>query len=247
MILENLFRFLILPSNLIIIFLLAGICLASTQRFKKFSKASYLVTLFLFLVIGSGPVSSYLMKELEYQYPKLGLEIDRQDINDIVILAGYAERKDELPDSAKINQASSFRIIEAAGIFHALPESRQIWISGSGDVPELMKTVLVNIGIPEENIFTEKGSADTLISAKNMSTHLQQKPFFLVTSAGHMPRAVDAFKKYQLNPIPAPTHFLSRRNILETVYWPTPEHLMLVDKAIYEYFATLKDLIYPEG
>ena len=64
-------------------------------------------------------------------------------------------------------------------------------------------------------------------------------PFILVTSAGHMPRSMHVFKKAGLNPIPAPTHYLTRKNNLAISYLPSPLHLRYSDLAIHEYAAIL--------
>ena len=243
MILEGFFRHILIPSNLISILFLVAIILTLLGYRNKKIKLMFLTGLCIFLFFGFGPVSYWLMRGLEYQYPAVADQIHQENINQIVLLAGYAENKLYLPVSSRINQASAYRILEAVKIYRANPDNRKIIISGHENVPELIKSVLISIGIPDESILLDEVSSSTVSSARNLFPLLAEKPFFLVTSAGHMPRAVDAFRKYQMLPVPAPTHFLSSQNIFEPAYLPTQGHLYISDLAILEYIATLHDAI----
>jgi uncharacterized SAM-binding protein YcdF (DUF218 family) len=61
--------------------------------------------------------------------------------------------------------------------------------------------------------------------------------FLLVTSAGHIPRAMGVFRKLGMNPRAAPTYYLTRRNWLAVQYLPSPLHLQYSDLAVSEYAA----------
>ena len=58
----------------------------------------------------------------------------------------------------------------------------------------------------------------------------------LVTSAYHMPRAMEIFKEEGMNPIPAPTQFLTKRYSYRTKYFlPSVVNLIHSDIALHEY------------
>jgi len=154
------------------------------------------------------------------------------------VLAGYAGRDDEMPLSSYVNDASAIRILEAVRIFLLKP-GRKIIVSGNEDVPVIMKDVLVSLGIPAERIEIEGRSSSTFDSAMNLSKKLKSKRIILVTSAGHMFRSILVFRNFGMHPIPAPTDFSTRRNILATGYFPSPLYLKLSDLAVHEYVGLL--------
>jgi len=67
-------------------------------------------------------------------------------------------------------------------------------------------TVEVKIGIP---VILLLGTQDTQEEAQAGKKLLGDKPFILVTSASHMPRALNFFNNEGLDPIPAPTNHLA--------------------------------------
>jgi uncharacterized SAM-binding protein YcdF (DUF218 family) len=161
-----------------------------------------------------------------------------REAEDIVVLAGYAGRDDEMPLSSHVSDSSAIRILEAARIFRLNP-GRRIIVSGKNDVPVIMKDVLVSLGIPAGRIEIEGRSGSTMGSGVNLSTLLKGKKIILVTSAGHMERSTRTFRNFGMHPVPAPTDFMTRRNYLATGYLPSPLYLRLSDLAIHEYVGIL--------
>jgi hypothetical protein len=47
------------------------------------------------------------------------------------------------------------------------------------------------------------------------------------------------FKKQQMNPLPAPTDYMSRKNYMAISYLPSPLHLYYSDLAVHEYLGIL--------
>jgi uncharacterized SAM-binding protein YcdF (DUF218 family) len=54
-----------------------------------------------------------------------------------------------------------------------------------------------------------------------------------------MPRSVGVFRKQGLNPLPAPTDYMSRKNYMAISYLPSPLHLYYSDLAVHEYLGIL--------
>lgn len=234
---EPIAKHLLLPSSLIILSLLAGLILVFAQRAKSVARVLLAGAGLGYLLLGAGPLSFWLLGSLEYRYGALDVQ-SANDAQIIVVLSGYAERDDDVPLSSEVNSASAFRVLEAARIFRAR-ETSTIVITGDQAVPMIMKDLLIAIGIPKEKIVTEDSSRNTRDSAMNIGGLVGKQRFFLVTSAGHMPRAMMVFEKQGLQPIPAPTDYRTRKNILATAYLPNQTHLALSDLAVHEYAAIL--------
>ncbi len=104
---------------------------------------------------------------------------------------------------------------------------------------ELMQEVLKEFGTPAAWLETQ--SRNTFENAKNSAALLRRQGIttvFLVTSAFHLPRAVEAFTRQGLSVIPAGTGF-SRPGPLESGFLalvPTPFALSRTSLALHEFF-----------
>jgi len=231
-------KYFILPSNLIILFFILGCIFFVGIRKKRIGIYFYISAIVLYIIFGCGPISYWLLGNLEYQYPPLNSLDDSDQFDTIVVLSGHAETNYRVPISSAVNSSSAYRIIEAIRIFRNSPKAKII-ISGSGDIPSIIKQLAVSIGLNPNNIGIENQSTSTYESALNLQKVLVERKIVLVTSAGHMPRAMAVFKKFGMNPIPAPTDYMSKKNYLAVSYLPSPLHLMYSDLAVYEYLGLL--------
>jgi uncharacterized SAM-binding protein YcdF (DUF218 family) len=102
-----------------------------------------------------------------------------------------------------------------------------------------MKDLLVAMGIPEGSVISASSSRNTAENVESVKSALKREAFVLITSAGHMPRAVLLFTYAGLHPIPAPTDFYTFPNIWNATLFPTPFHLRCSDLAIHEHLALL--------
>jgi uncharacterized SAM-binding protein YcdF (DUF218 family) len=226
------------PSRLISVLLIGGLVLLIWKKHRKKSMFVFASALTLYVIFGTGPVAFWLLGSLEFRYSPYMETEGSGDVEDIVLLTGYAERDSDKPLSSYVNDSSAIRILEAARIFRLNP-GRRIIVSGKDDVPIMMKDVLVSLGIPEERIGIEGHSNSTIGSGLNLSTLLKGKKIILVTSAGHMYRSFRVFNNFGMHPIPAPTDFMTKRNFLATGYLPSPRYLKLSDLAVHEYIGIL--------
>lgn len=113
-----------------------------------------------------------------------------------------------------------------------------------------MVTVLRAMGVPDQAIWQDNTSQNTYQSAVNSAKFLRQEgvhQIVLVTSAIHMPRAVDAFLKQKIDVTPAPTDFdlsinaisdLTKGNVWEQIgaFLPSMDYLDLTTAALKEYW-----------
>ena len=224
----------VIPSSWILMFSVAGgICFLCKIK-KRIAGGLVGAALILYIFFGTGIISFWLLGILETRYPPLKTVDGLRGVNEIVVLTGYAETNPVVPPSSEVNFASAFRLLEARRIFNFIPEADVI-ITGSADAAAIMGNLLVSLGVPQMRITIENHSSNTFESAVQVQKLLKNKAFILVTSAGHMPRAMGVFKKLGMNPIPAPTNFLSIKKFQFTHLLPSPLHLSFSDLAVHEY------------
>lgn len=228
-------KYLVLPSSLLVVTAFVGFVLLCHRITRKWGVGLTIGALCLYCAFGAGPVAFWLLGELEYQIAPATSE-ERQGVRTLVVLAAHAEPDQEIPLSSRVNSAAASRLLEVLNQSNRDP-NLTIIVSGAGGVPEIMREVLVSSGIHEGRIRVDAHSLSTYESARNLSSALGKMPFLLVTSAGHMPRAMGVFKRAGAIPLAVPTHFMTRRNWLATQYLPTPQHLGHSDLAVSEYAA----------
>ena len=228
-------KYLLLPSSLIWLSAITGFVLIWLRATRQWGVSLLGVALAAYVFFASGPVAFLLLGKLEYQIPPATAS-ERTEVRKIVILAAYAESDQGIPLSARVSSASAVRVLEALSLFRSVPDAMLI-LSGEGVVPAIMRDVLVASGVPPERILVDATSSNTFESAKHLLPLLGSSPFLLVTSAGHMPRALGVFEKAGAIPRPVPTHYMSRRNWRAIQYLPSPTHLVYSDLAVSEYVA----------
>ena len=166
------------------------------------------------------------------------MEKSKQNFHYIAVLAGYATDDPAFPLSSRVNDSMLFRIVESVNLWKQNPTAT-ILIAGPEEGNIARTELMIALGVDKSSIkklpfsYTTKDNIDTIIKA--VSTH----PFILVTSAGHMPRVVYLCQKAGLNPIPAPTDYISSPNIFSSSWLPSHTYLKCSDLAVHEFTAIL--------
>jgi uncharacterized SAM-binding protein YcdF (DUF218 family) len=102
-----------------------------------------------------------------------------------------------------------------------------------------MGAVLTKLGVPADRIVIEGQSLTTADSAVNLRPLVGDDAFFLVTSGGHLPRAMAVVEKQRLRAIPVPTDHQLPRQWWQAEPRPRPSALTVSDLAIHEYLGRL--------
>ena len=220
--LKKILSAILMPLSLGLILGLIGLWFLYKNSYTK--AKVFLTTSFVWIVIISyAPFSNFLIKPLETTYPKL--EKIPQDAEHILLLGGNMENR-AWEVLRLYNEIENVKIITSG-------------YEGSGKIPEAIKTanILKDIGICERNIIIHSKPRDTKEEAIKIKKLLGKKPFILVTSSYHMPRAIALFRKEGLNPIPAPTDFKAKYNNALSV--PQGDSLRKTETAWHEYLGLL--------
>lgn len=230
-----------LPPTLIYLLLFVSLILIFMK--KKLGKRLLVFTLVLFYLLSIMPVSNFLLRTLENKYPPL--VIPPNDIKYVVVLGGGAINRDtKLPSTSRLASSAIARLLEGIRLFNQLDEAVLITSGGNSKANPIegltcfqMKELAVLMGVEKEKIMLLCDARDTYEEAKNIQEALGDKPFLLVTSAYHMPRAISFLNKIGLNPIPAPSDFKgqSKYNYIYSPLLPTTNHFAHSSHAIREF------------
>ena len=234
----GLLKYLVSPSGFIAICFMIGLLAWFHRATRRWSYFLMPAGAIIYLLLSAGPVAHALLKPLEFKYGLYVADEQQPPAHFIVVMAGYAADEDYYPLSSMVNASSLFRLVEALHIWRSNP-TLQIIITGHSEVPEIMGRVLVAMGVEDERIVLENRSSNSYESAVNVKAILQDAPFLLVTSAGHMPRSMGVFQGLGLSPIPAPTDYQGNIDPFKVDLLPTAGRLNFSDLALHEYLGLL--------
>jgi uncharacterized SAM-binding protein YcdF (DUF218 family) len=161
----------------------------------------------------------------------------------IVVLGGGTSSDATLPATSRASAATLARLVEGVRLQRQRPGTKLLVsggvVLGSGSDAESMSALAATLGVAAADLVIESGSVDTESQARIIREIVKGEPCVLVTSAAHMPRSVALFRKAGLNPVPAPTHYLSQPHdgLRYTDFFPQADRLKGVESAAHEYIA----------
>ncbi|MEO5334773.1 MAG: YdcF family protein [Magnetococcus sp. YQC-5] len=231
---------------LILIMGLLGLTLLWFTQRQKTGRVLVTMALVVLGLLSSSPVSRFLLEPLEKMYVPYAVTSRFQPLY-VVVLSGGAKADPTLSSVGQINPETLVRLAEGIRIFREHPESKLL-VSGGAPFAhvaeaEIMADVAKLLGVSEEAMVLEKHSLDTDDQARIIKKMIGAAPFVLVTSASHLPRSMVLFRKYGLDPVPAPaaqrirTVPESTAPLLLGMF--APHHLSNVDAALHEYLGML--------
>jgi uncharacterized SAM-binding protein YcdF (DUF218 family) len=224
-----------MPSQIVLGFFIMGVIAWCIPRLRTWSTALFASALLIGIVFSSNKVAQTLLQPLERAYPAWTAEhaaMARPEV--IVILTAWSGKDPTLLPGMLLNDSSAFRVMTAAELWR-LHSSARILISGLPRVADDMAESLVALGVPREAIDTERQSSNTRDSAVNCARLVAGRRFALVTSAGHMRRAMGLFARQGAEPIPVPTDYRLPGTWGGLAWLPSPRGLAASDLAIHEY------------
>jgi len=227
MILLKLIQSLLMPSTFVFVFALIGFFLVKKK--KKLAKFFFIAAVAFYYIFSITPVSDFLLMSLEENYRPLSIE-DVDKAEKTVLLLGGRE-------------SNVLRGSEVLRIWHLSKERMKIIISGTDPListsseASAVRNFFIHRGVDPEDILIEGDSSNTRENVINVQKIVEDRPFFLVTSAYHMDRAVREFKRLNANPIPAPTDFRRKRVLSYGVFdfIPNSQNIRNSDLAFHEH------------
>jgi uncharacterized SAM-binding protein YcdF (DUF218 family) len=129
----------------------------------------------------------------------------------ILVLGGGHNPDLWLPPANRLSARALGRLTEGIRLHNQIPGSLLIfsgWSSSGGQsVAEVMGLAAIDLGVDEDRIRLLTRPNDTCREAQEYYLNFGSgTPLILVTSATHMPRAMQLFRQTGLNPYPAPAN-----------------------------------------
>lgn len=204
---------------------------------KRIARTGLFFSFLFFLLFSTGWLPHLLTSKLEAQYPKVHQV--NPDIKWVVVLGGGQAQVDA-PVSDILYGASIKRLLEGVRIHRQLPKAKLLLSGGEyrNITPEAVNLARLSswFAIPSQDIVLESNSQNTAQQAVEIKKWIGKHPFYLVTSAIHMPRAMALCHQLGLNPIAAPTDFTYfwYDERWQKFYLPNPNNLLYLNIAWHE-------------
>ena len=240
---------LLMPLPLSLLLLFIALLLLFFSKKQTLAKWITLISFIILVTFSLLPTAYYLNKPLERRYAPL--LVAEQSLDYILVLGASGVHDKSLPITGQLSAIALSRFSEALRLYYANPNAKLV-VSGSGfgdtqSHAQLLQTLATSFAIPVNKIIRLDNTKDTAQEAQAMSALIKDKRAALVTSATHMPRAMQLFARYQASPIPAPTMYLAKTNqhALPAYYYiPSAYQAYKAEVAMHEYLGRLKQWIF---
>lgn len=210
--LSKLLPLLVYPVSLTL--LLAGFSgLCVILRWRRLASFTIVLAILMLWVSATPAVGEFLYGALECQYPPLAVA-DAPTADAIIVLGGAVGQPLPPRRAPDLNDAID-RVVHAARLYRA--GKAPIIVIAAGNLPwgwalqpeaELIADLLVEWGVPRVALVLDTASRNTAENAENARVLMVQHHLhtaLLVTSAGHMPRALALFQAVGVQVTPCST------------------------------------------
>jgi len=217
------------PSVFIPLIILLGFILLLKK--KKGGIGLLILGLILYYLFSITPLADAIIAPLENQFSSLKEPLPKEITKAVILLGG--------PESDRL------RATEAVRIANLQPEteiiiSGQYFLDPEDTQAQKLKNHLISQGADSSKIILENKSRTTEESAQSMKQTLENKYFYLITSAYHLPRSVFLFHQQGLSPFPVPADFKVQKEKYDLLdFFPCAQNLRNVDLAIHEYLGLI--------
>jgi len=194
------------------------------------------------------PFGYLILRPLESQYVPVSSSNLNKEARWIVVLGGGSREGKTLTPEDRLSNASLKRLLEGVRLSRLLPRSRLVLSGGDSQgiypVALIMQQAALDQGVAQDRIILETASLDTADEATFLRDRLAHAPFYLVTSASHMTRAMRMCIRSGTRPIAAPTDFIAVWTPFQVAdFFPQAGTLANTERAFYEYLGLFWGLI----
>ncbi|CUW40270.1 conserved protein of unknown function(containing Rossmann-like alpha/beta/alpha sandwich fold domain.76-217) [Magnetospirillum sp. XM-1] len=213
--LSKLLGFVTDPPTIFLLLLLAGWLLSLSRRWLRLGRTVLGVTLLSILTLSVVPAEQWVMTWMEDRFRAPDPLPDKVD--GIIVLGGAINPALSAARGQVSTGSAVTRMTELIPLARRYPEARVIFSGGSGSAfdqthreADYAEIFYRDIGIDTGRIVFERESRNTRENATLSKQAMDPKPgqtWLLITSAGHMPRAVGCFRAVGWPVVPFPVDY----------------------------------------
>lgn len=214
--LKKVLSFVAVPLPCALVVIAAGAILLRTKR-RRLGRVFVVGGMVVIAAVTNGAVAHLLTDPLEHRYPPIpelhsGLPAALADAQAVVVLGSGHQDNPRLSALNQLSPAGLSRLAEALRLLRHLPQA-QLIVSGMPGLSrvshaQVSETAALSLGIEQTRIVRLDDPRDTYEEVMELRRRLGDKPFLLVTSASHMPRALGMCQKAGLHARPAPADYM---------------------------------------
>lgn len=234
---------LLLPSSLLLATFLVTLWFALRRRWIPL-RCSLLLLTALLAVTMTPVIPDALATSLERTYPPLDpatLPHGAAPPRILVLAAGHVADT-TLPPLTRLGPTTLARLVEGIRLHRLLPGSALVVSGASRDDPQpqavTTAAAAVSLGVAQSAIARLDDPTTTCGEARAyVRTFGTHAPVILVTSALHLPRALQLFRQLGVTAIPAPADVQVKRSPYAPRQFPrlSVDRLALLDAVVHEY------------
>lgn len=233
----------LMPLPLLLTFIAIAAILYFLTRFKRTGLGLAALSFTLLVLLSSEPMAVRLAATLESQYPSY----QQQPVEYIHVLGNGHTTVENLPITSQLLPTSLIRSSEGIRLYRLNPGAKLIFSGFSGgdanSNARMNARFAIAMGVPEQDIILLEQPRDTIEEAMGLRQLISEGEIppgrlALVTSATHMPRAMQIFRRAGFAPVPAPTgHMGKTSGDLRPIhhYLPRAQYLAISEKVCHEW------------
>nr|HDN01255.1 YdcF family protein [Deltaproteobacteria bacterium] len=237
---------LLMPSGTIFVCLFFGFFIWPLKRRRNLARTLFVLAFLIYGLAGSAPVANFLICSLEHSVQPDNSTISASDnIATAVVLCGGALSDENKPIVDRLTPNTRLRLLKVRELCRNDSNIKELVIVGGCSRPtgcsfseaQLSYLWLKELGLPENvEVSLEENSRDTEENIEAVSKIMKQAPFYLVTSAVHLPRVLFIAKDMDLRIHSLSCDFqCSQNQWTPWDLWPNPNNLRKADFACHEY------------
>lgn len=202
-----------------------------------------------FALIAALPLGDLLIRPLETRYPA---NPPVSDVRGIIVLGGAEQRNRSRYWRMPLVNGAGDRFLAAIALANRHPEAKLVFTGGRGSLRQkgpggdvVTQQIFLSAGLSPARLLLEgksRNTAENARFARDLVGGATSGTWLLVTSAAHMPRAMQSFCAAGWTGLTAwPTDFRSLpfRPVWRRLGWRLAENLTTLDSALHEWLGLL--------
>ncbi|MEQ9639674.1 MAG: YdcF family protein [Alphaproteobacteria bacterium] len=191
------------PGNALALLALLAVVLWLTP-WRRWGYRLALLLALVVAVLGWLPVGDWLLRPLENRFPPMAELPPASQLGGIVVLGGAVRTVQTAAHGQPALNEAAERMTSTVALARHYPDLPVVFTGGDGLVlgspmteAAVAAQIFTQLGLPPDRVRYEGGSRNTWENARltyDMVRPTAERPWLLITSASHMPRAVGSFR-----------------------------------------------------